>query len=152
MGRFLKALCWDDDETVISLFAAAPSAEPFDLAFDIDGCSPDRIATYHLEDDERVLTDLQVIEYDLSFSALPAPLAPYLEACLEQVCVRGARVAWLGFEGSFDYDRLLTDSVARMLYGVAAQGQPTVLMLDDDLRAGSAWPRILDSYRSKLKG
>ncbi|MFD5428101.1 hypothetical protein [Streptomyces sp. NPDC127084] len=148
--RLLKALWWDDEEAVISLFAAAPSAEPFDLTFDIDGCSPDRIATYHLEDVEHVLTGLKVVEYDLSFSALPAELGPYLEACLEQVCARGARVAWLGFEGSFHYDHLLMDSVARMLYGVAAQGQPTVLMLDDDLRAGSAWPRILDSYRSKL--
>ncbi|MFE2410516.1 hypothetical protein ACFXDE_19455 [Kitasatospora sp. NPDC059408] len=152
MSRLLKALSWDDDEAVISLFAAAPSAEPFDLTFDVDGCSPDQISTYHLEDDEHVLTGLQVVEYDLSFSALPTPLGPYLEACLEQVCAQGARVAWLGFEGSFHYDHLLTGSVARMLYGVAAQGLPTVLVLDDDLRVGPAWPKILDSYRSKLKG
>ncbi|MEU2156534.1 hypothetical protein ABZ532_16195 [Streptomyces sp. NPDC019396] len=150
MSRLLKALCWDDDETVISLFAAAPSAEPIDLTFDIDGCSPDRITTYHLEDVEFILNGLQVVEYDLSFVTLPAALGPYLESCLEQVCERGARVAWLGFEGSFDYDNLLTDSVARMLYGVAAQSQPTVLMLDDDLRDGSEWPKILHSYRSKL--
>ncbi|MER7848156.1 hypothetical protein ABTZ03_29910 [Kitasatospora sp. NPDC096077] len=152
MSRLLKALRWDDDEVVISLFAAAPFAEPADLTFDIDGCSPDRIARYHLEGDEGVLSGLQVVEYDLSFGALPTRLGPYLEACLEQVCERGARVAWLGFEGSFHYDHLLTGSVARMLYGVAAQGRPAVVVLDDDERTGSAWPKTLDSYRSELKG
>ncbi|MFJ8476365.1 hypothetical protein [Kitasatospora sp. NPDC094011] len=60
-----------------------------DLTFDIDGCSPDRIARYHLEGDEGVLSGLQVVEYDLSFGALPTRLGPYLEACLEQVCERG---------------------------------------------------------------
>ncbi|MFF7458668.1 hypothetical protein [Kitasatospora sp. NPDC008115] len=152
MSGLLDALCWDGDESVVSLFAAAACAEPFDLAFEVGGCRPDQVSVYCLEDGERVLAGLRVVEYDLAFGVLPVPLGPYLEGCLDQVCAQGARVAWLGFEGSFSFDHLLTDSVARMLYGVAARGRPTVLMLDDDLRGGSAWPGILGSYRSELTG
>ncbi|MCX5195673.1 hypothetical protein OOK31_17470 [Streptomyces sp. NBC_00249] len=150
MSRLTEALWWNTGEAVISLFAAAPSAEPSDLAFDISGCTPDRIDTYHLEDVEEVLTGLQVVEYDLAFDVLPAELGPYLEQCLQQVCARGARVAWLGFEGSFHFDHLLTEDTAQMLYGVAASGEPTVLALDDALRTGPEWPKILAVYRSKL--
>lgn len=150
MSRFLEAVQWNDEEALISLFVAAPTAEPFDLAFHINGSVPDRIETYHLEDDENVLSGLQVVEYDLYFAALPTELGPYLEACLEQVCAQGARVAWLGFEGSFHYDHLLNGTIARYLYGVAAQGEPTALALDDDLRTGPGWPKVLAPYRDKL--
>ncbi|MEV6951170.1 hypothetical protein [Streptomyces sp. NPDC051183] len=150
MSEFVEALRWGGSEAVVSLFAAAPSAEPFDLTFDIGGSAPDRIETYHLEDVDNTLTGLQMVEYDLAFRELPAELGPYLEACLEQVRARGARVAWLGFEGSFHYDHLLTDTVARTLYGVAAQGEPTVLALDDEFREGPGWPKLLAAYRDKL--
>ncbi|GAA4985222.1 hypothetical protein GCM10023334_115970 [Nonomuraea thailandensis] len=48
-------------------------------------------------------------------------------------------VAWLGFEGSFHFDHLLTADGAHQIYGVCSGGGPPELALEDEERRGERW-------------
>ncbi len=55
--------------------------------------------------------------------------------CLRRACGAGV-VAWLGFEGSFHFSKLLTPDIANLVYGVCASGSPVELALEAEERAG----------------
>src|ERR1700760_2035849 len=101
MTSLREALQWSG-KPVVSLFVVAPAGAPaVDTAGIENLCA---VREYPLEDADGVFKGLHTREYDLTLDALPEPLKPLLEEVLRRGCRSGARVAWLGLEGSFDFE------------------------------------------------
>jgi len=104
-----------------------------------------------LEDEDRVLGGLRTYEYALDFKELPGELRSYLEECLRQACDGGAKLAWLGFEGSFSFDYLLADQVADQIYGVCTANGELLVALDDATLTSDSWKVELSRFRASLR-
>ncbi|MFI6994067.1 hypothetical protein [Nonomuraea wenchangensis] len=59
-------------------------------------------------------------------------------------------VAWLGFEGAFNFNDLLTPDTAHLVYGVCASGSPVELALEVEERAGERWREVLQRHADAL--
>ncbi|WP_454854072.1 hypothetical protein [Promicromonospora soli] len=112
--------------------------------------SPDEVRTYHLEDPERRLKDIECYEHDLIFERLPQDLEEIVSAWLEAVLEAGAKIAWFGFEGSFDFEHILTADVANQVFA-AGTARRVEFALEDDRREGQAWIETLADLRRHLQ-
>ncbi|MEU5724236.1 hypothetical protein ABZ783_20730 [Micromonospora sp. NPDC047738] len=121
--------------------------------FEFGGTAPAEVQTYLLErDDPDSFPYAWVTEYDLVFDELPADLDAYLVHCLGVACAAGDSVVWLGFEGSFHFDNVLTDAIAPQIYGVGAPGREPVVAPDLETLKTPAWRLIVRSFGSRFQG
>lgn len=136
-------------QPVVSVFVPGSLAAPPDFVF--GGAAPAEVQTYPLErDDPGSFPYACVTEFDLVFDDLPADLHAYLAHCLRVACAAGDSVVWLGFEGSFHFDDILTDAIAPQIYGVCAPGVEPVVAPDLDTLKTPAWRSVIASFRSRL--
>ncbi|MBW4718929.1 hypothetical protein [Saccharothrix obliqua] len=146
------ALRWDAVNVMVSVFVVVDSDTAPEVDFAVGPAVPDAVRVFALQEDEEapVLAGSAVFEYDLTFEAPPADFAGYLAEVLRRVAV-GARVAWLGFEGSFHFDDLLGEVAAPNLYGVVRPGGTPVLALTREERRGPAWLEVVRRHGRELR-
>ncbi|MEU1311348.1 hypothetical protein ABZ419_21000 [Streptomyces cinnamoneus] len=150
MNDVLESLRWDGSTAMVSLFLVTEASTPPDLDCNIDQFTPDDVRVYALEDEGGILEGFNVFEWDLVFERLPADAFSYLEELLRRSCAK-ARLAWLGFEGSFHFDFLLAGSVANQIYGVCSIGEAPVVKLDEHELNSAAWRETLSRHRMALR-
>ena len=56
-----------------------------------------------------MLGGLRTYEYDITLDTIPVGFREGLQVLLARACASGARLAWLGLEGSFDFQHLLSE-------------------------------------------
>lgn len=151
VSRVTEALGWSGSGFTISLFLVADAPEPPSLDFGSDTTCPSSVHVYSLDDEKCMLGRLRVYEYDLQFNTLPTNLESYLEACLRQACDGSRRIAWLAFEGSFDFDFILADQVADQIYGVCVTDDEPTIALDDGVLTSLSWKTRLAQLRRTLR-
>ncbi|MDF5757366.1 hypothetical protein [Spongiactinospora sp. TRM90649] len=144
MSDIVEALMWDGVRCMISVFAAHTGDETPSVDFRADATAPTRVRVFELVAEEGRRPERRVAEYDLTFDEVPPGLAGYLRVCLLRACsAETSVVAWLGFEGSFHFDHLLTEDVAHQIYGVCAGSGPPKLALEAEERRGDRWREVL---------
>lgn len=149
MTRIMDAIQWSG-QPVISLFVVtdSDSAPPIDDGLIAVASS---VQSYNLVDNAGIMSGLHTYEYDLTFATVPPDLEDGLGDLLRQACMSGARVAWLGLEGSFDFLHILEDDVSDQIYGVCIeQGEP-VIELDDEVLRSPTWRTQLRKARRTLQ-
>ncbi|MEV5560654.1 hypothetical protein AB0L44_44065 [Nonomuraea wenchangensis] len=134
---------------MISVFVVHGDEAAPSLDFRSGQVVPRQVKVYELEDEDDRLPGRRVTEYDLIFDEVPEQLPGYLEDCLGRVCRLGV-VAWLGFEGAFNFNNLLTPDIAHLVYGVCASGSPVALALEAEERAGERWREVLQRHADVL--
>ncbi|MFC0508341.1 hypothetical protein [Micromonospora costi] len=136
-------------QPVVSVFVpGVPAVSP---NFEFGGTAPAEVQTYSLErDDPGPFPYATVTEYDLVFDELPADLHGYLSHCLRAACAVADGVVWLGFEGSFHFDDILTEAIAPQIYGVCAPGVEPVVAADLDTLRTPEWRSVIGSFRRRL--
>ncbi|WP_344971879.1 hypothetical protein [Salinactinospora qingdaonensis] len=149
MSQVLENLRWDGITPRVSMFVVTESARAPKLEFDIKGTKPKKTKVFHLEDEDETLQGVNIFEYDLTFDTLPTDPLQYLKSCLRQACIKGGNLAWLGFEGSFHYDHLLTDEIAEEIYGICGENEEPIVILDEEELHKASWKETLQIYRSK---
>jgi hypothetical protein len=136
MGSIPDALEWSGSGATISLFLVTEASTPPALDADFK-IQPPRSRTYHLEDEGARLPGRNVFEYDFVFSGLPPDYESTFCGLLDSARRAGALVAWLGFEGSFDFEFLLSPEIANQVYGlVDSEG---VAIADDATLHSADW-------------
>ncbi|MGC4876489.1 hypothetical protein ACLQ26_09550 [Micromonospora sp. DT43] len=136
-------------QPVVSVFVpGTPAVSP---NFVFGGTAPAEVQRYSLEREEPDSFPYAcVTEYDLIFDELPTDLDGYLRACLSAAALAGGSVVWLGFEGSFHFDNILTETVAPQVYGVGAPGVEPVVAPDLATLKTLEWRSVVTSFRSRL--
>ncbi len=136
-------------QPVINVFVLAAVAEP--PSFEFGGVAPAETLAYpYARDDPGAHPHSYVTEFNLVFDVLPTDLRSYLSRCLRAASTAGDSMAWLGFEGSFGFDDILSDADAPQIYGVCAPGGEPVVATDLDALKTPEWRSIISSFRSQL--
>jgi hypothetical protein len=151
MTRVLEAIGWSGSGVTLSLFCVYEVLPTPDWDASVGSTVPRRRRMMVLEDEAGVLAPRALVTYDLEFAAAPSDLARYLREILKRVIDAGARVAWFGFEGSFDYQQLLTGEIADQIYAVATSAGQVWLALDDATLISPDWRESLDQLRRQLR-
>ncbi|MDR6688246.1 hypothetical protein J2Y41_003832 [Arthrobacter sp. 1088] len=84
------------------------------------------------------------------FDRVPSDLESVLTSWIEWAIAAGAEFAWFGFEGSFDFNHILTEDVGNQICGVGTS-EIVALALEDDFRQGPDWGAELSDLREQLK-
>lgn len=143
-----EAVSWSGVETTLSLFIVWPSADR--PLLEPEGVSlPDSVQSFDLEDVDAHLAGRALQEIDLVYGAFPADVGAIVDRWLSAAIAGGAELAWFAFEGSFDFEHLLTEDVADQIYGVADRAGVTVAV-DDGYRSSRGWTDILAIKRASL--
>ena len=117
MGIIAKAIAWGGSDVTLSMFIISEPSTATALDISLKP-APTAVRQYALEDENRILGGQAVLEYDFVFQELPPNLTAVLELCFHAARRMGARVAWFGFEGSFDFEFLLTKETATQVYAI----------------------------------
>ena len=152
MTRLLEAIGWSGSGVTLSLFCVFDALPAPDWDASVGSSVPRRRRMTILEDEAGVLAPRVVVSYDLEFAAAPSDLARYLREILKRVLDVGARIAWFGFEGSFDYQHLLTEDIADQIYAVATSAGQLWLALDDATLMSPEWRESVEQLRRNLIG
>ncbi|WP_184921613.1 hypothetical protein [Saccharothrix ecbatanensis] len=145
----LDALRWSGYEAMINVYLLTDLDSSPDPDFTTDSWEPDSVWCFPLDDEDNVIGDLSVFMYDLLFKVLPTGAPDYLHEVLRRASEEG-RMAWLGFEGYFYIDRLLTDDVASQIYGVCGHGGTPHVALDRRELVDPAWIETIRRHRRML--
>jgi hypothetical protein len=149
MGAVSDAIQWTGTSAIVSLFVVTRSTVTPNVTMVHHAASPTQVRRYQLANEEVALVDQHIHEFDAEFGEVPRDLEAYLNSCLAEALHAGGLVAWLGFEGSFDFNHLLTDDIATEIYGVGDVDGIAVVLSDDQIRS-HAWLDRVRSARSKL--
>ncbi|MFE2872137.1 hypothetical protein [Embleya sp. NPDC059259] len=152
MNELEQALRWDGVDAMVSLFAVHPRTAPAVAGPLVPDPAPVAVGVHVLHDADAVLPGLVVVECDLTYERLPADLAALLTGILEQACADGAVLAWLGFEGSFHFEHLLTADIADQIYGVCSNDLGPRLAPTRAVRRDEHWRTTISTYREILRG
>lgn len=142
MGTIANALTWSGSSATLSMFVVSSHEAFVDFTGILMEAEAPQIKVYPLDDEDNVLQGGRVVEYDLLFSKLPTHLNSLLTQCLDAARASGAKVAWFGFEGSFDFDCLLTAEIANQIYAVM-DSEGTALTSDAALSSAPWQERIV---------
>ncbi len=134
----------------ICVFVATREAPP--AAVDFSGLDPppETSPAYPLEDAEGLLPGWSVTELDLRFAEIPEPLARYLRDVLRTARDTTGGVVWLGFEGSFHFEHVLTPDVATSVYGVCAPGMPPQVAITRLELESEQWAAAVAAVRERV--
>jgi hypothetical protein len=149
MSRLEEAVSWSGRDVILILFVVWPSDPGASVPTHGSGTGPIAVRAYGLEDPERRLGTREMYEYDLVFDRVPEDLREVVSSWLTAVLAEGAEAAWFAFEGSFDFEHLLTNDVAGQVFAVADVGT-LLLALDDEQREGPGWAQSLSAVRERL--
>lgn len=146
MTKLLAALSWSGRDAMLSLFVAFPRNGATHLVAPDGVSQPGSVRTYDLEDSDERLPALSFVEFDLTYNDPPPDLDLVVHGWLQAAMSAGASLAWFAFEGSFDFEHLLTPDIADQIYAVATPDDEA-LALVDELREGPDWVALLDAVR-----
>lgn len=149
MGGVSDAIQWTGTSAIVSLFVVSRSAASPRVTMVHRTTTPSDLRSYQLIDEEVALAGEYIHEFDAEFDHVPTELESYLHDCIAEALQAGGRVAWLGFEGSFDFHHLLTDDVATEIYGVGDVDGVAVVLSEDQIRSRD-WLDRVRSARSRL--
>lgn len=139
MSRFTDAVSWSGRGVTLSLFAVFPADGPSALPERAGGqVLAQAVRRYRLEDLDRRLGGRQCYEYDLAFDAVPPDTEALVSAWLGAALEAGAELAWFAFEGSFDFDHILTADVASQVFAVGSSAGIEVA-IEDPVRTAAGW-------------
>jgi hypothetical protein len=150
MGGVVDAIQWGGTGATVSLFVITSSADTPRVTMSHGAAVPNRVRHYGLVDDEAVLINQYVHEFDAEFLQVPSELESYLSTCLTEALEVGCVVAWLAFEGSFDFLHLLTDDIATEIYGVGDADGVMVVLSQEQIQS-SDWLVRVRSARAMLR-
>jgi hypothetical protein len=149
MSLFTDAVSWSGRGVTLSLFAVfAPDCPAPELEHVRGQVPAASVRTYLLEDLDKRLGGLRCYEYDLVFDAVPPDPDALVAAWLRSALDAGAEVAWFAFEGSFDFDHILTADVASQVFAVGS-GAGIELAIEDAVRTAAAWATRVVDVREK---
>ncbi len=149
MTRLTDAIAWSGRDVTLSLFVAFPSRATPLVSSPAEVPEARLIRHYDLEDLDHHLSGRSCYEYDLIYDEVPPDLEAIAHSWIAAALVAGADFAWFGFEGSFDFEHILTSDVANQLFAVGAS-EGTELALDDEYREGPEWAALVGSMRVRL--
>lgn len=139
---------WSGSGVTLSMFLVLRSGVVPELELSFANCRPRDVSTYDLEDVANVLSGRRVLEYDARFDEVPADLEGYLYFCLCEAMMHCAEVAWFGFEGSFDFEFLLSPEIAPQIYAIAdVEG---IAIATDDRLSSTSWEELIVHARQRL--
>ncbi|WP_405062214.1 hypothetical protein OG474_11385 [Kribbella sp. NBC_01505] len=148
-SRFIDGVSWPGTYVLLSLFALGLPDAVSRPPVITEGSRPTEVSSYWMEDPDRDLGILEVYEHDLRYESVPDDLDAIVQLWLQGSITAGARVAWFGFEGSFDFDALLIRDIAPTIYAVADRtGVSTAF--DDKYRRSIEWAARVESCRSQI--
>jgi hypothetical protein len=133
---------------MLSLFVAFRPGESSTVQQPGSDSGPIAVRSYELEDPDDILRALEFVELDLIYNEPPLDLAEVITAWLQEALTSGAKLAWFAFEGSFDFEHILTADIADQVYAVAT-GDGVELALADEQREGAAWTATLEAVRRR---
>jgi hypothetical protein len=136
MCTIYKSLAWAGSDVTLSMFTVSDAKNEPELDLSVEP-SPIAVRRYALEDEDRVLSGQSVVEYDLVFRDVPSDLNGVIRQCFRVACSAGVRVAWFGFEGSFDFQFLLTKEIANQIYAVS--DSHGVSIASDEMLSSESW-------------
>jgi hypothetical protein len=148
VSRLTDAVTWSGRGAVLSLFVVFPPG----LSKLIEGPSGDvasRAGAYRLEDVDERLLGRECYEYDLSFDGVPPNLESIVVAWLDSALEAGADVAWFAFEGSFDFNHVLTTEVASQVFAVGSRFG-IELAIEDRTRLAAGWASKIGELRERV--
>ncbi|WP_329376637.1 hypothetical protein OG625_03810 [Streptomyces sp. NBC_01351] len=149
-GDIHETLCWRGPASV-NVFVVGAGNTPLPAeAFHLAGLVPDDMLPFVLMEQPAAVEPFGLISYDLDFEDTSLDLREYTRAALARLCEDHRAVAWAGFEGSIHYDHLLTDEVARQIYGYCASGTEPVIEWDLATLRTERWRRRLTEARAAL--
>ncbi|MFF4843931.1 hypothetical protein [Streptomyces collinus] len=119
-------------------------------AFHLAGLVPDALLPFPLLEQPEAVERLGLVSYDIDFDDVSLDLRQYTRAVLQRVCAGTRAVAWAAFEGSFDYDELLTDQVAHQVYGYCITGAEPVVEWNTAALRSEQWRRRIAEAREAL--
>lgn len=126
VGDIREILCWRGPASV-NVFVLGTGDTPLPrAAFHLAGLVPDAVLPFPLMEPPEAIARLGLISYDLDFEDVSVDFRAFTRAALRRVCESTPAVAWAALEGTFSYEELLTDQVARQVYGYCVSGpRPT---------------------------
>ena len=148
--RLHDAVSWSGTDVTLILFVGWESGHGPALPPAESGTAPGAYRTHPLEDLDHRLPDTELYEYDLVFDRLPTDLSTVVTAWLTAVRDGGSKVAWFAFEGSFDFEHLLTADIAPQVFGIA-DPSGVQLALEDDRRQSSEWVSVVERAGGVLR-
>jgi hypothetical protein len=148
MSQLLAALAWSGRGTMLSLFVAFPHGGPSSVLRPDVTPLPSAVRFYELEHFNNSLPGLAWVEFDLVYEEPPSNLATIITAWLQAALAAGAHLAWFAFEGSFDFEHILTADIADQVFAIATS-DGVELALADEHREGAAWVVALETARRR---
>jgi hypothetical protein len=149
VSRFTNAVSWSGRGVTLSLFAVFPADASVTSLESVGGeVQPRAVRQYLLEDLDRRLGGRQCCEYDLAFDAVPPDTEALVSVWLAAALDAGAEFAWFAFEGSFDFDHILTGDVASQVFAVGSKASIDVAV-DDRARTAAGWAAKVTAARER---
>lgn len=149
MSTLNGAIAWSGRDVTLSLFVAFPDRATPLVPTPAQTPKARLIRRYDLEDLDHHLSGRSCSEYDLIYDEIPPDLESIVESWIAEALAAGADFAWFAFEGSFDFEHILTRDVASQLFGLGTS-EGIELALDDDYREGPKWAALVGSARDRL--
>ena len=149
MQGLTDALSWSGNAATLILFAAFPDHISPSYRQPMNATQPEAIRTYVLEDPDDLLPGRRCQEYDMVFDRIPPDLEFTVTSWIEAVITAGADFGWFAFEGSFNFNNILTEDVAQQIFAVGTS-QGIELALEDHFRRGPVWAARLRQTRAQL--
>lgn len=118
MQGLTDAASWSGNGATLILFAAFPEQIPPSYRQPMNATQPTAIRTYVLEDPYDLLPGRRCQEYDLVFDRIPPDVEFLITSWIEAVITAGADFGWFAFEGSFNFNNILTEDVAQQIFAV----------------------------------
>ncbi|MFW6638505.1 hypothetical protein ACOALZ_00520 [Nocardiopsis algeriensis] len=150
MSRVLDAIGWNGYSFVVIIFLAVPSHPSLDLSRFLYHRNVKSIKPFVLEVEPGEFPISRVYEYDLEFDSIPEGFDDLLAAVLDDACSQEDAVAWLSFEGCFNFGSILTPDMEGEIYGVCAHGEEAVVALSDNSPQWSKISEKMKSYRNRI--
>ncbi|WP_307530125.1 hypothetical protein [Streptomyces umbrinus] len=98
------------------------------------------------------IAPLGLMSYDLTFRDISLDLHTYTCEVLRRLCADGRAAAWVGFEGSFHYDHLLTtEDISSSVYGYCVSDADPVASWDMAALRSAAWKEGIAETRAALE-
>lgn len=149
MSRLSDAISWSGKDVTLPLFVIWPAVPGRSGFGSGSGTPPDQVKIYRLDPPDQRLGSRTCYEYDLVFQRSPLDLETIVSSWLAQAVRAGSHVAWFAFEGSFDFEELLTADIADQIFGVA-DADGVRIALEDGLRGDRAWAEVILHCRQRL--
>jgi hypothetical protein len=150
MSSVLESLARSGPGVEVSLFMIGrwsyfPNPRPADGV-----TKPSRVEHRELQSSDELMAGWHAYELELHFNYPPIELLRVATTLLLSAIEIGSTAAWLGYEGSFSFDHILTPDVARRIYGVGNSNGALHMSLDASVLNGPLWAALFDATRQHL--